>query len=61
MGCLKQCLNLYTDDPCGSNPCLNGGTCVDQLLPESSGNSVYCSCAVDFTGKFCSGVLKGGK
>ncbi|XP_077977609.1 uncharacterized protein LOC144433174 [Glandiceps talaboti] len=34
-------------DECGSNPCKNGGTCLDQL------NAYQCSCVVGFTGTNC--------
>ena len=43
-------LHIYnTDiDDCETTPCLNGGTCQDEL------NDFSCTCAVGFTGKDCS-------
>ena len=34
-------------DECESNPCQNGGTCMDLL------NDYNCSCTDDYTGKDC--------
>ena len=34
---------------CSSNPCLNGGTCIDQV------NGYLCNCRTDFTGVYCAG------
>ena len=34
-------------DECSSNPCLNGGTCVDQV------NGYLCNCTDAYTGPRC--------
>ena len=34
-------------DPCSTNPCSNGGTCL------SIGASFNCTCAASFVGKTC--------
>ena len=34
-------------DECSSNPCQNGGTCVDKV------NGYLCSCAHGYTGTEC--------
>ena len=39
--------NLPDVDECGSNPCQNGGTCMDGV------NSYTCSCAAGYTGQHC--------
>ena len=40
--------SFHTDiDECSSNPCLNGGTCVDQV------NRYVCNCDVKFRGVHC--------
>lgn len=41
-------LNLSVPDPCLSNPCRNGGTCINQ------GESYYCDCPEKYTGPTCS-------
>ena len=43
------CLNnlLVDIDECSSNPCLNDGTCIDDV------NSFSCLCADGFEGDFC--------
>lgn len=41
----------YEIDECASNPCQNGGTCIDGLA------SFYCNCTEDFVGDQCE-VLK---
>ena len=46
----KKCVHLFdvTDiDECASNPCLNGGTCVDRL------DGFTCQCTSGFTGPIC--------
>ena len=41
-------LFFVTDiDECSSNPCLNGGTCTDQV------NGYVCSCQAGYTGSQC--------
>lgn len=35
------------EDECVSEPCFNGGTCIDSL------NSYTCKCAQGFTGSLC--------
>ena len=44
------CLNnlLVDIDECSSNPCLNDGTCIDDV------NSFSCLCADGFEGDICS-------
>ena len=42
---LLRCLSDF--DECGSNPCQNGGTCVDGL------NQYTCSCQAGYTGTSC--------
>ena len=59
-GCMHACMyvvktmktyphfNTFSDiDECLSNPCLNGGTCNDEL------NSFSCTCATGYTGASC--------
>ena len=36
-------------DECSSNPCKNGGTCINDI------NKFYCSCIGHQTGKYCDG------
>ena len=39
---------VHTDiDDCSSLPCLNGGTCVDQV------NRYMCECTLSFSGVYC--------
>ncbi len=41
-------LNYFSDiDECLSDPCQNGGTCVDGV------NGYTCSCLVGYAGVFC--------
>jgi len=47
--------NLYyfTDiNECASNPCLNGGTCIDVV------NGFTCTCGVGYTGQICETGIK---
>ncbi|XP_048241519.1 neurogenic locus notch homolog protein 1-like isoform X3 [Haliotis rufescens] len=39
---------FHTDDPCLSNPCLNGATCI-----KTAGSNHICSCASGYYGKTC--------
>ncbi|XP_067655899.1 neurogenic locus notch homolog protein 2-like [Haliotis asinina] len=39
---------FHTDDPCLSNPCANGATCL-----KTSGTNHICSCAPGYYGKTC--------
>ncbi|XP_046558637.1 neurogenic locus notch homolog protein 1-like [Haliotis rubra] len=39
---------FHTDDPCLSNPCANGATCI-----KASGTNHICSCAPGYYGKSC--------
>lgn len=41
-------------DECGSDPCLNGATCLDRL------NHFQCECAPGFSGTLCDHVSLGG-
>ena len=38
-------------DECGSEPCRNAGTCMDQV------NSYHCSCPTQWHGSTCAGKL----
>lgn len=38
-------------DECESNPCLNGGTCVNRS------NSYFCECVSDFSGENCQNTV----
>jgi len=40
-------INLLARDPCASNPCANGGTCI------AEGNSFRCECRGGFGGPRC--------
>ena len=42
---LSQCIDI---DECASNPCMNGGTCIDEV------NSFSCSCIPGYTDSTCS-------
>ena len=42
-----KCEELTPPGPCGSNPCLNGGSCAD------SGDDYVCTCPPRFKGKNC--------
>ena len=45
---LKQTSFLFTDiDECVSNPCVNGGTCTDEV------NGYTCACAAGWQGADC--------
>lgn len=48
---VDYCSCQYEIDECESNPCQNGGTCIDGLA------SFYCNCTEDFVGDQCE-VLK---
>ena len=40
---------IFSDDPCISNPCLSGGTCVNEAV-----NGTYiCECTYDKIGIHC--------
>lgn len=41
---------LLQRDPCGTAPCLNGGTCVPN---SGNGNGYRCVCAAGFVGNNC--------
>ena len=44
--CMVHC--VFSDiDECASNPCLNGGTCEDEL------DRYHCHCPPGFTGCMC--------
>ena len=38
---------VFVSDECTSNPCVNGGTCVDRV------NGFNCSCGEGYSGDFC--------
>ena len=46
MKCTTAFVFVETDE-CASNPCLNGGTCVDRL------DGFTCQCTDEFTGSLC--------
>lgn len=46
--CIGIIVDFYADiNECSSNPCLNGGACVDQV------NGYICSCQAGYTGADC--------
>ena len=48
LGIISKFISVYTDeDECASEPCFNGGTCIDSI------NSFTCDCADGFTGSLC--------
>ena len=36
-------------NPCGSNPCANGGTCAD--IGQVNGGGYTCTCSSSYTGR----------
>ncbi|XP_041464842.1 MAM and LDL-receptor class A domain-containing protein 1-like [Lytechinus variegatus] len=40
----------FASDPCGSNPCFNGGTCATL---EHAGTTYYCYCLIGWEGEHC--------
>ena len=46
-------LSVTLANPCDSQPCLNGGTCENDIAK----NDYRCSCKGKFTGKNCQGIL----
>ena len=47
-----RCVHIiYIDDPCQSNPCLNGGTCT------MDGKDFACSCIDGYTGRKCASKM----
>jgi hypothetical protein len=52
----KKTINTIFSFKCdhfnGTNPCLNGGSCITKLNTSSS-TSFYCKCPHDFTGDLC--------
>ena len=56
-GC--DCINYFTGAscqtdlrPCSSNPCLNNGTCI-QNITDISSPTYFCECSKYFEGSFC--------
>jgi len=54
------CVNLFSftvpiQDPCKSNPCLNGGTCTKEI------NTYICSCSDNYYGLKCESKSSGNK
>lgn len=45
---VERILTTLSDDDCRSNPCQNGGTCVDMY------NDFVCKCTPNWDGKSCS-------
>lgn len=55
--CLPVCLVIFLDfiflfQACDSNPCLNGGTCL-----EEAGGKYSCQCAIGWKGDRCDGKI----
>ena len=48
LGCTLKILLIFVDiGECSSEPCQNGGTCVDEI------NAFTCICMIGYTGDVC--------
>ena len=45
----KKCFELFLDEPCLSNPCLNGASC----LAHYAAGYYECACPDQFVGTHC--------
>ena len=44
---LKYAIDVSDPDDCKTNPCMNGGTCIDGV------NRYTCKCVPGYTGRNC--------